>query len=137
MNTQKIKFTETSGNKEIEVQGCYPFLESQQTGKIVLVVSANEADAQESDLHALVNNTSGLVEYYTREIIIDEHTGEETAGEWELKEVYSGYNSGEIRTAYKNGIYEARVTRLGEYEKQVNQNTADIAYIAAMADIPM
>lgn len=128
MNTQKIKFD----NKEIEVQGCYPYLISQTTGKVVLRIAANETDTTFDNLHALKDNTSGKIEYYERTV-----NEEGLAGEWELKTVYEDYNSGEVEIAYQGGQYKAEVTRVNGIVKEQAQQRADIDYIAAMSDIPM
>ena len=128
MNTAKIKFN----NTEIEVQGCFPYLVNQASGKVVLRITANEEDATFNQLHGLDNNETGVVEYYEREI------GEgAVAGEWELKNTYEDYDSGEVAISYQNGVYTCDVTRMGVFEKEVAQQRADIDYIAAMADIPL
>ena len=131
MNTQKIKFTANGITKEIEVQGCYPYLENSTTGKVVLVITAKEEDASAADLEVLKDNVSGEVEFYERTI------DGELVGEWELKQVYTDYNSGEIRTSYQNGMREARVTRVDGIVKAQRQDRADIEYIAIMADIEL
>ena len=122
--TKKIAFD----GKEIIVEGCYPYVESSQTGKVVLVISADESEGvTEADLHALVENESGIIEYFEKP----------EGGSFELKNTYTDYNSGEIRTSYANGRYEARVTRLGKFEKQQLQNAADIAFVAAMTGVDL
>lgn len=131
MNTQKIRFTVNGQEKEIEVQGCYPYLTNSETGKVVLKITANEDDATFSDLHALKDNESGLIELYARAI------DGEVVGEWELKANYDNYNSGEVVIGYRDGVYTCDVTRIGEYERKVLQNEADIQYVALMADIPL
>lgn len=127
MNTQKIKFN----NKEIEVQGCYPYLVSSQSGKVVLRISANEEDASFDDLMALKDNASGVIEYYERTV------DGEIVGEWELKNTYEDYNSGDVSIAYQSGRYDAEVTRVDGVVKAQAQLRADIDYISVMADIPL
>lgn len=127
MNTQKIKFN----NKEIEVQGCYPYLVSSQSGKVVLRISANEEDASFDDLMALKDNASGVIEYYERTV------DGEIVGEWELKNTYEDYNSGDVSIAYQNGRYDVEVTRVDGVVKAQAQLRADIDYISVMADIPL
>ena len=127
MNTQKIKFND----KEIEVQGCYPYLVSSQSGKVVLRISANEEDSSFDDLMALKDNASGVIEYYERT------ADGEFVGEWELKNTYEDYNSGDVSIAYQNGRYDAEVTRVDGVVKAQAQLRADIDYISVMADIPL
>ena len=127
MNTQKIKFND----KEIEVQGCYPYLVSSQSGKVVLRISANEEDASFDDLMALKDNASGVIEYYERTV------DGEIVGEWELKNTYEDHNSGDVSIAYQNGRYDAEVTRVDGVVKAQAQLRADIDYISVMADIPL
>ena len=52
--------------------------------------------------------------------------------EFVLKNTYEGYESGEYVSSYAKGVYEVEVTRMGEIEKAVKQNTADIAYLELM-----
>lgn len=127
MNTAKIEFN----NTQIEVQGCYPYLINQATGKVVLRITANEEDATFDQLHGLADNETGIVKYYERTV------DGEIVGEWELKNTYEDYDSGEVAIAYQNGVYTCDVTRMGVFEKEVAQQRADIDYIAAMADIPL
>ena len=127
MNTQKIKFN----NKEIEVQSCYPYLENSTTGKVVLVITANEEDATAADLEALKDNESGIVEYYIRD-----YDGE-TVGKWELKETYTDYNSGDIRTSYQTGVRECRVTRIDGIVKEQRQLRADVDFLNVWTDAPI
>lgn len=133
MNTQKIVFTADSTEKTIEVKGCFPYLVNQATGKVVLRISASEEDTTFDDLHALKNNDNGIVELYER--TVDPET--EEAGEWELKNTYEDYDSGEVSISYQNGQYSCDVTRMGKFEKMVAQTRADVDYLAVMADIPL
>lgn len=122
---KKIKF----GNTEIKVQNVYPFKYS--NGKVVLRVSASEQDTDEATLKLLKTNTAPI-EYYETLDTQDEEGNIIEGTEFVLKNTYEGYESGEYVSSYSNGMYEAEVTRLGETEKAVKQNTADIEYIAIM-----
>ena len=120
---KKIKF----GTTEIKVTNVYPFKYS--SGKVVLRVSASEADTDEATMKLLKTNTSSI-EYYETVDTVDEDGNVTEGTEFVLKATYEGYESGEYVSSYSNGVYEAEVTRLGEIEKSVKQNTADIEYIA-------
>jgi hypothetical protein len=127
---KKIKF----GNTEIIVKNCYPFKYS--TGKIVLRVTANEADADEATLKMLKNNTAPI-EYYETVDSVDEEGNTIEGDEFVLKNTYEGYETGEYVSSYKDGVYEVEVTRLGETEKAIKQNAADIEYLALMAGVEL
>ena len=137
MNTQKIEFTSNGEKKSIEVQGCFPYLLPNGNGRVVLRITANEADASFDDLKALEDNETGVIEYYVRD-----YDGE-LVGEWILKDTYEGYNAGVATISYtkgqgaNDGQYQCDVVRLGEYEKAIKQAQADIEYISIMADIPL
>jgi len=133
MNTQKIKFTVNGEVKEIEVQSCYSYVSNSAQGRSVLRLSVNEADAGFRDLQALKQNESGEIEFYER--TVDPESGE--AGEWVLKNVYEGYNAGEVEISYQNGQYSCEVTRMGKYEEMVAQNKADIEFLSIMAGISL
>jgi hypothetical protein len=125
---KKIKFGET----EIKVTNCYPFKYS--SGKVVLRVSAREKDTDEATLKLLKDNKQAI-EYYETVDTTDE-AGEVTEGtEFVLKATYDGYESGEYVSSYANGVYDVEVTRLGELEKEIKQNTADIAFLLMADDI--
>lgn len=127
---KKIKF----GNTEIKVTNVYPFKYS--SGKVVLRVSASEADTDEATLKLLKTNTSPIEYYETVDTVNEDGTVTEGT-EFVLKATYEGYESGEYVSSYANGVYEAEVTRLGETEKAVKQNTADIEYIAVMSGVDL
>lgn len=127
---RKIKF----GNTEIMVTNCYPFKYS--NGKVVLRVSASEADTNEATLKLLKTNTAPIEYYETVDIVNEDGTVTEGT-EFVLKNTYEGYESGEYVSSYKDGIYEAEVTRLDETEKAVKQNSANIEYLAIMNDIEL
>ena len=127
---KKIKF----GNTEIIVKNVYPFKYS--SGKVVLRVSASEADTDEATLKLLKTNTAPI-EYYETVDTVDEEGNITEGTEFVLKNTYEGYESGEYVSSYANGVYEAEVTRLGETEKAVKQNTADIEYIAVMSGVDL
>lgn len=127
---KKIKF----GNTEIIVKNVYPFKYS--SGKVVLRVSASEADTDEATLKLLKTNTAPI-KYYETVDTVDEDGNVTEGTEFVLKNTYEGYESGEYVSSYANGVYEAEVTRLGETEKAVKQNTADIEYIAVMSGVDL
>jgi len=134
MNTKKIKFTANNETKEIEVQGCYPYLINPNQNKVVLRITVNEVDATFEDLHALKDNESGIIEYYER--VANPETGEFSES-YELKNTYEDYNSQELHIDYADGQYKAEITRVDGVIKQMAQLKADLDYIAAMADIPL
>lgn len=122
------------GTTEIKVKNCYPFKYS--NGKVVLRVSASEADTDEATLKLLKTNTAPIEYYETVDIVNEDGTVTEGT-EFALKNTYEGYESGEYVSSYKDGIYEAEITRLGETEKAVKQNSANIEYLAIMNDIEL
>lgn len=130
MNTQKIKFFNGDTAKEIEVKGVYPYLINSAISKVVLRMTISEEDASYDDIYALKSCT-GIIEQYERTV------DGEIVGEWELKNTYEDYNSGEISIGYQDGQYSADLTRVGKFEKMLMQNKADIEYVAIMADIPL
>lgn len=127
---KKIKF----GNTEIKVTDVYPFKYS--SGKVVLRVSAREEDTDEATLKLLKTNTAPI-KYYETVDMQDEDGNIIEGTEFVLKNTYDGYESGEYVSSYANGVYEAEVTRLGETEKAVKQNTADIEYLAVMSGLDL
>lgn len=127
---RKIKF----GNTEIKVTNVYPFKYS--NGKVVLRVSAREEDTDEATLKLLQTNTAPI-EYYETEDTVDEEGNLIEGTEFVLKNTYEGYESGEYVSSYANGVYEVEVTRMGETEKTVKQNTADINYLAVISGVDL
>ena len=127
---KKIKF----GNTEIIVKNVYPFKYS--SGKVVLRVSESDTDTDEATLKLLKTNTAPI-EYYETVDKVDEEGNVTEGTEFVLKNTYDGYESGEYVSSYANGVYEAEVTHLGEIEKAVKQNTADIEYIAVMSGVDL
>ncbi|MBO5155258.1 MAG: hypothetical protein J6C00_13040 [Eubacterium sp.] len=127
---KKIKF----GNTEIKVTNVYPFKYS--NGKVVLRVSASEQDTDEATLKLLQTNTAPI-EYYETVDTQDEEGNIIEGEEFILKNTYEGYESGEYVSSYSKGVYEVEVTRMGEIEKAVKQNTADIEYVAAMSGVDL
>ena len=127
---KKIKF----GNTEIKVTNVYPFRYS--NGKVVLRVSASEKDTDEATLKLLQTNTAPI-EYYETVDTQDEDGNLIEGTEFILKNTYEGYESGEYVSSYSKGVYEVEVTRMGEIEKAVKQNTADIEYVAAMSGVDL
>lgn len=93
------------GNKELPVINVYPYMYT--NGKVVLRVSASEENVTEADLKLLQANTD-VIDYYELE-----------NEEWVKKITYENYTSGEYVSSYKDGVYSAEVTRIGETEKKV------------------
>lgn len=127
---KKIKF----GATEIKVTDAYPFKYS--SGKVVLRVLAREEDADEATLKLLKDNVSPI-KYYETVDTTDEEGNLIEGTEFVLKNTYEGYESDEYVSSYANGVYEAEITRLGETEKTVKQNTADIEYLAVMSGVDL
>jgi hypothetical protein len=125
---KKIKF----GNTEIKVTNVYPFKYS--SGKVVLRVSASEVDTDEATLKLLKDNQLAI-EYYETVDTVDDEGNVIEGTDFVLKATYEGYETGEYVESYKDGVYEAEVTRLGETEKAIKQNTADIAFLATMTGV--
>ena len=68
----------------------------------------------------------------------DEETGTPVETDvWELKATYDNYDSGEYVSSYRDGVYSCEVTRVGETEKAVRRNTADIAYLGIMSGVEL
>lgn len=93
------------GNNELPVINVYPYMYT--NGKVVLRVSASEENVTEADLKLLQANTD-VIDYYELE-----------NEEWVKKITYENYTSGEYVSSYKDGVYSAEVTRIGETEKKV------------------
>lgn len=131
MATGKIVF----GGNEILVSSVYAYAYS--NSKVVLRVFMPEEYGDESRLHLLKDNTAPI-EYYERKLIQGEKTGEVVEiDEWELKATYDNYDSGEYVSGYKDGVYSCEVTRVGETEKAIRRNTADIAYLGIMSGVAL
>ena len=123
------------GDREIITQSVYPY--AYTNGKVVLRVSAREEDASEADLKQLKDNTLPIG-YYERKQVTDEETGTPVETDmWELKATYDNYDSGEYVSSYRDGVYSCEVTRVGETEKAVRRNTADIAYLGIMSGVEL
>lgn len=130
MNTQKISFINDGQEVAFEVKGVYPYLLNSFDSKVVLRITVGEEDANYDDIYALKTCT-GIIEQFNRTI------DGEVVGEWEKVNTFEGYNSGEISIGYQNGEYSVELTRVGKYERQVEQNAADIEFLSIMADIPL
>ena len=131
------------GGTEIPVIRAVPrYMDGKQ--KVVFEVKAREENVTEAELKKLKTNTAPI-ECYCRNVIIDDETGGvlET-GEWELKDTYDGYDSGEYASSYENGVYTCWVTRKGETERAVDRlgeemrrHEADVAYISVMTGVAL
>lgn len=121
---KKIKFGET----EILVTNVYPFMYS--NGKIVLRVSALEANTDEATLKLLKDN-QGVVEQWEQTVTTNDD-GTVVEGEWVLKMTHENYNSGDYTSSYANGEYSCEVTKLSKYDIQLNQVQADADYALAL-----
>ena len=124
---KKIKFGET----EILVTNVYPFMYS--NGKIVLRVSALEANTDEATLKLLKDN-QGVVEQWEQTITVDDE-GNTTEGEWALKMTHENYNSGDYTSSYTNGEYSCEVTKLSKYDIQLKQLQADSDFALALLGV--
>lgn len=119
----------TIGDKEIIVENVYPYMYT--NGKVVLRISAKEENATEAELKQLKDNQQPIV-YYEQE------TNEDgTVGTWTVKNTYEGYTTGEYVSSYADGKYSCEITRLGEMEKAVKQNTANIDYLSIMSGVKL
>ena len=124
---KKIKFGET----EILVTNVYPFMYS--NGKIVLRVSALEANTDEATLKLLKDN-QGVVEQWEQTVTTnDDSTVVE--GEWVPKMTHENYNSGDYTSSYANGEYSCEVTKLSKYDIQLKQLQADSDFALALLGV--
>ena len=124
---KKIKFGET----EILVTNVYPFMYS--NGKIVLRVSALEANTDEATLKLLKDN-QGVVEQWEQTVTTNDD-GTVVDGEWELKMTHENYNSGDYTSSYANGEYSCEVTKLSKYDIQLKQLQADSDFALALLGV--
>lgn len=100
------------GNTELLITDAYPYMYT--NGKVVLRVSASEDNVTEADMKLLQSNTEPI-DYY-------EYENEE----WVKKMTYENYISGEYVSSYKDGVYSAEVTRIGETEQKVAELEASV-----------
>ena len=124
---KKIKFGET----EILVTNVYPFMYS--NGKIVLRVSALEANTDEATLKLLKDN-QGVVEQWEQTVTTNDD-GTVVEGEWVLKMTHENYNTGDYTSSYSNGEYSCEVTKLSKYDIQLNQLQADSDFALALLGV--
>lgn len=124
---KKIKFGET----EILVTNVYPFMYS--NGKIVLRVSALEANTDEATLKLLKDN-QGVVEQWEQTVTTNDD-GTVVEGEWELKMTHENYTSGDYTSSYANGEYSCEVTKLSKYDIQLEQLQADSDFALALLGV--
>ena len=124
---KKIKF----GDTEILVTNVYPFMYS--NGKIVLRVSALEANTDEATLKLLKDN-QGVVEQWEQTVTTNDD-GTVVEGEWELKMTHENYTSGDYTSSYTNGEYSCEVTKLSKYDIQLKQLQADSDFALALLGV--
>lgn len=124
---KKIKFGET----EILVTNVYPFMYS--NGKIVLRVSALEANTDEATLKLLKDN-QGVVEQWEQTVTTNDD-GTVVEGEWVLRMTHENYNSGDYTSSYANGEYSCEVTKLSKYDIQLKQLQADSDFALALLGV--
>ena len=124
---KKIKFGET----EILVTNVYPFMYS--NGKIVLRVSALEANTDEATLKLLKDN-QGVVEQWEQTVTTNDD-GTVVEGEWVLKMTHENYTSGDYTSSYTNGEYSCEVTKLSKYDIQLEQLQADSDFALALLGV--
>ena len=124
---KKIKFGET----EILVTNVYPFMYS--NGKIVLRVSASEANTDEATLKLLKDN-QGVVEQWEQTVTTNDD-GTVVEGEWVLKMTHENYTSGDYTSSYANGEYSCEVTKLSKYDIQLKQLQADSDFALALLGV--
>lgn len=122
------------GSNELVVNEVYAYKYS--NGKVVLRVMADENKVTEADMKLLKDNKFAI-DYYEQEVLTDPETNTSTTGDWVKKITYENYISGEYVSSYQNGQYTAEVTRLGELEMAVQQNAADIQFLAIMASVEL
>lgn len=124
----------TFGDKEIIVENVYPYMYT--SGKVVLRVAAKEGNVTEADLKKLKDNQLPIV-YSEQTVNMDDDGNITETGEWVEKNTYDNYTTGEYVSSYENGIYSCEVTRLGEMEQAVKQNTANIEYLSIMSGVEL
>ena len=124
---KKIKFGET----EILVTNVYPFMYS--NGKVVLRVSALEANTDEATLKLLKDN-QGVVEQWEQTVTTNDD-GTVVEGEWVLKMTHENYTSGDYTSSYANGEYSCEVTKLSKYDIQLEQLQADSDFALALLGV--
>ena len=124
---KKIKFGET----EILVTNVYPFMYS--NGKVVLRVSALEANTDEATLKLLKDN-QGVVEQWEQTVTTNDD-GTVVEGEWVLKMTHENYTSGDYTSSYANGEYSCEVTKLSKYDIQLKQLQADSDFALALLGV--
>lgn len=132
ITTNLINKKITFGDKELIIENIYPYMYT--NGKVVLRVSAKEENVSESDLKQLKDNQLPII-YYEQTVTTDDDENTTEISEWIEKITYDDYTTGEYMSSYLNGIYSCEITRLGEFEKTIQQNTADIKYLSIMSDI--
>lgn len=127
---KKITFGET----ELIVENVYPYMYT--SGKVVLRVAAKEENVTEADLKKLKDNQLPIV-YYEQAVNMDDEGNVTETSDWVEKITYDGYSTGEYVSSYADGKYSCEITRLGETEKAVKQNTANIEYLSIISGVEL
>lgn len=124
------------GDNEIIVESTAA-IRANQTGKTMLEIIAKEENASEENLKQLKYNTEP-VEYLEQEVLTDDDTGMTLEiGEWEKKNTYLDYDSGDYASGYKDGKYTCWVTRMDETERKLRKALADIERISRAVNIDL
>lgn len=112
-------------------------IKNERTGKAEFTVVAKEENASEEDLKQLKYNT-GPIEYFEQEVLTDDDTGMTLEiGEWEKKNTYLDYDSGDYASSYKDGKYTCWVTRMDEVARKLRKALADIDLISQAVNVDL
>ncbi len=111
-------------DKELKVASePYAYLQNQATGWVVLKFSISEEDATFNEIAQLKGN-QGDIQYFE---------------DGELKDVFEGHTcgAGGFVCNYANGTYSVELQRKDANTAAIEQNAADIAYLALMSGVEM
>lgn len=145
------------GNTEFRVIDCY--VTRHLNDKPTLVVSVSEDEALETDIKLLKDNKYPIeyyeqiittitpdpvpeieimdeVEGYEHEVVPEDETEKVIVGEWEKKITYEGFGVNYI-CSYRDGVYTAEIARISDTDRAIEQNRADIAFVAVMTGVEL